>query len=301
MNGALENNACRLYYSRTGRFKPSKCIRAVIVTQRRPTSIRRSLPGFPGFFFHHSRKNVCTVAHVRLFKSFRDILLLPPHLSFKMGDGTAIQQFNSAKIPSNSQDSIKIAPTEMSLGSQMLEQHAVDQPKWIPWTLSESRVVAFQSLSDNALSPVIEFKDAESLDLHLRLSCNSQNVSSRFIYIMEGLSAGIAGIFQQHLRLHMALFKDHERLVPHGDRPTGEAGGIPFLPSAVPGRDYVTLKYHQPVVLSCRPDGFRNLCNISGRHIAMTRLLGKFSNVATLRRKCTFWSRRTESGGWICS
>lgn len=213
---------------------------------------------------------------------------------------TICQPSSPARLISNSRDSTRAESTKTSLGSQMLQKH-VEQPKWAPWSLCESRVLKFQSHSEHDFSTGIEFRDSKSLDSDLlQLSHGSQIASSRFVYILEGLSEGFVDILQQHFRIHMALFKDHERLVPHGDRPTGEAGGIPFLPSAVTGREYTTLKYHEPVVLSCRPDSFRNLCNISGRHIAATRLLGSFSNVATLRRKCTFWSRPTESGGWIC-
>jgi hypothetical protein len=72
------------------------------------------------------------------------------------------------------------------------------------------------------------------------------------------------------------------------------------LPSAIYGRDHVSLKYHEPLLLSTLPTGFRNICDVSGRHIMVTRIMGKFSEVAIARRKCTFWSRKTEAGGWDC-
>ncbi|KAF2807337.1 uncharacterized protein BDZ99DRAFT_348623, partial [Mytilinidion resinicola] len=60
------------------------------------------------------------------------------------------------------------------------------------------------------------------------------------------------------------------------------------------------LKYHEPLVLSKPPTSFRNLCDVSGRHIAVTRIKGKFSEVGIARRKCTFWSKKTKGGGWDC-
>jgi hypothetical protein len=73
------------------------------------------------------------------------------------------------------------------------------------------------------------------------------------------------------------------------------------LPSAVCGRDHVSLKYNEPLLFSPPPTGFRNLCDVSGRHIMVTRIMGEFSGVGIARRKCTFWSRKTEAGGWDCA
>ena len=48
------------------------------------------------------------------------------------------------------------------------------------------------------------------------------------------------------------------------------------------------------------PTGFRNLCDVSGRHVAVTKVIGKFSEVGIARRKCTLWSRENDHGGWDC-
>lgn len=176
------------------------------------------------------------------------------------------------------------------------------KPNWAPWTSSSSRLWALQLQANNTFDPPVELTEADALGNYLQRSLYSEREPPRrSVLILEGLPTSLVDVLQTYLQPHPAVFTDHERLAPHGDRKTGEAGGIPFLPSAVHGREYVTMKYHEPVVLSCRPNGFRNRCSISGRHIATTRLMGKFSSVAVLRRKCTFWSRSTESGGWICS
>ena len=45
------------------------------------------------------------------------------------------------------------------------------------------------------------------------------------------------------------------------------------------------------------PTGFRNLCDVIGRYVAVTRVIGKFSEVGITRRKYTLWSRENNYGG----
>lgn len=125
-------------------------------------------------------------------------------------------------------------------------------------------------------------------------------MSGRSVYILEGLSSGFVDVLSRHFHLSTVFFQNHERLVPLGNRATGEAGGLPFLPSAILGRNHVCLKYHEPMK-STRPTGFRNLCEVSGRHIAATRIMGVMSDIIVARRKCTFWSTTYNSGGWACT
>ncbi|KAK8052332.1 hypothetical protein PG993_003717 [Apiospora rasikravindrae] len=42
------------------------------------------------------------------------------------------------------------------------------------------------------------------------------------------------------------------------------------------------------------------MCDTSGRHIAVTRLMGKFSEVGICRRTCTFWPKANGLGDWNC-
>ena len=124
---------------------------------------------------------------------------------------------------------------------------------------------------------------------------------SRSVYLLEGLSRDIVGVLGDHLQLHPLLFTDRERLVPFGDRLTGEGGGLPFSPSAVHDRDHVPIKYHEPLGLSNSPTDFRNICDTSGRTIAVTILMSEFSPVGICRRKCSYWTKTSNVlGGWIC-
>ncbi|KAF7184052.1 hypothetical protein CNMCM7691_004611 [Aspergillus felis] len=80
-----------------------------------------------------------------------------------------------------------------------------------------------------------------------------------------------------------------------------EAGGIPFLGSTIRSREHVSLKYHEPLVFSPPPTSFRNFCDHTGRHIGITRVMGKLSPVGVARRKCSFWCRGNDSdAGWDC-
>ena len=177
---------------------------------------------------------------------------------------------------------------------------ALPTSTWVPWHRAKPRVVATHLDSNASFSPATEFRDPDVLQAYLHQRSGSSTKAQRSVYILEALSREFAAILGSYFQLHPALFLDHERLVAFHNRATGEGGGIPFLPSAIQGRDYVSIKYHAPFLLSTLPTQFRNLCDVSGRHIAVTRILGRFSEVGIARRKCTFWSRKTEAGGWDC-
>ncbi|KAI3322375.1 hypothetical protein HD806DRAFT_536212 [Xylariaceae sp. AK1471] len=171
---------------------------------------------------------------------------------------------------------------------------------WLPWHRATPRVIALHADSRGPFGLAMEYRNSDVLQAHFNQRLHSETIPQRSVYILEALSREFIAVLGSHFHLHPALFVDHERLVAFHNRPTGESGVLPFLPSAIWGRDYVTLKYHEPLLLSTLPTNFRNLCNESGRHIAVTRINGKFSEVGVVRRKCTFWPRETESGGWDC-
>ena len=162
------------------------------------------------------------------------------------------------------------------------------------------RVVALHLDSSGSFGPATEYQSSVGLQTHLDHRNLSNTTSQRSIYLLEGLSPEFTEVLGSHFRLHLSIFQDHERLIAFHKRATGEGGGIPFLPSAIHGRNYVSLKYHEPLSLSVVPTGFRNLCEVSGRHIAVTKIMGSYCEDVILRRKCTFWSRKLATGGWDC-
>ncbi|KAI1477468.1 hypothetical protein F4774DRAFT_389238 [Daldinia eschscholtzii] len=171
---------------------------------------------------------------------------------------------------------------------------------WKPWSRAQVRVLALHFNPDGSVDSPREYTDASTLAAGLTREAALGSPSPRSIYLLEGLSGEFARVLGDQFQLHPSVFVDHERLTPLSDRQTGEKGGIPFLPSAICGRDHVSLKYHEPLVFSQRPTGFRCLCDTSGRHIAITRLMGEISKVGISRRKCTFWSQSLALGGWRC-
>ncbi|MCJ1469185.1 hypothetical protein MMC07_007818 [Pseudocyphellaria aurata] len=172
------------------------------------------------------------------------------------------------------------------------------QAPWRPWARAKPRVIVLESDRGQAFGPVAEYTAPGHLQQHF--TKRRVNAGQCFVYILESLDWRFTEVFEANLKLHPALFEDHDRLVPFHGRATGEGGGIPFLPSAICDRGYVSFKYHEPLVLSPTPCGFRTVCEISGRHIAITRLMGKFLDIAAVRRKCTFWSEELDDGGWQC-
>ena len=171
---------------------------------------------------------------------------------------------------------------------------------WLPWARARPRVVTIYLDTDGSLSPATEYHDASVLHAYLLENTCSDALCRRSIYILEALSPEFITFFESYFQLHPNFFKDHERHVALYNRATGEAVGVPLLPSANYGRNYVSLKYHEPLLMNPLPTGFQNLCDVSGRHVAVTKVIGKFSEVGIARRKCTLWSRENDHGGWDC-
>ncbi|CAO2651292.1 Nn.00g095890.m01.CDS01 [Neocucurbitaria sp. VM-36] len=184
------------------------------------------------------------------------------------------------------------------LKNSILDSPAPSSAVWKPWARAKVKVIALHLGTSNSFGSPVEYTDAPALAAHMRQAAACANQSSRSIYVLEGLSREFVDLFGHYFSLHPSLFMDHERLVPCGDRMTGENGGLPTLPSTIADKDHVAFKYHEPLTLSRCPTEFRCVCESSGRHIAITRLMGKFSNIGIARRKCTFWSKTMKDGGW---
>ncbi|GIJ92162.1 hypothetical protein Asppvi_011138 [Aspergillus pseudoviridinutans] len=163
---------------------------------------------------------------------------------------------------------------------------------------NRSSAIALRLRPDNSIEDPIAFVSASRLRNYLR---RPSGEPQRSIYILEGLAPEFVEAFGGHFRLHPSVFLDHERLVAFDDRPTGEAGGMPFLVSTIRSKEHISLKYHEPLVFSPPPTSFRNFCDHTGRHIGITRVMGKLSPVGVARQKCSFWCRGNDSdAGWDC-
>jgi hypothetical protein len=166
------------------------------------------------------------------------------------------------------------------------------------WPCNRSRAIALRLEPDSSIADPITFASASHLQSYLRSPSGDRQ---RTVYILKGLAPEFVEVFGSHFRLHPSVFLDHERLVAFDGQPTGEAGGIPFLVSTIRRRDHVSLKYHEALVFSPPRTSFRNFCDHTGRHIRITRVMGRFSPISVARRKCSFWCRRNNSDtGWEC-
>ncbi|KAK4169562.1 hypothetical protein QBC43DRAFT_251981 [Cladorrhinum sp. PSN259] len=175
---------------------------------------------------------------------------------------------------------------------------------WTPWTKGRARVVALDVDATGSFNQPTEYTDARQFSAVLTAKATATSTCSRSVYLLEGLTSELVNVLGAHFQIHPSMFMDHELLVPHvegPDRLTGESAGLPFLPSATYGREHFSFKYHEPLVLSKPPTRFSNVCDTSGRHFAITRVMGRFSAVGVCRRKCTFWSKADrQTGGWNC-
>ena len=172
------------------------------------------------------------------------------------------------------------------------------EPAWRPWIRASPRVVVLHADTIDRFGEPVEYRNSTALQNHFDTRSSEKPQCS--IYILESLCPSFAAVLTSHFQLHPAVFEDYKRLVPFNGRTTGDSPGGPFLPSIAHSRDYVTMNYHEPLLLSPAPINFRNLCDASGRHIAVSRLRGQYSDAVVARRKCTFKSRDTPDGGWDC-
>jgi hypothetical protein len=70
------------------------------------------------------------------------------------------------------------------------------------------------------------------------------------------------------------------------------------LPSQLDRQDNFQIKYYEMLHLDREPESSFMHCYRTARHIGITRLNGKYQQAVIARRKCSFWSRANEQGGW---
>lgn len=168
----------------------------------------------------------------------------------------------------------------------------------IPWPQPNARLVVLEGgLDGSSFGKPVEH-DAASLNAYLKAEPAAPKL--RRVFILEGLHPDYIAALGGHFKMHPSMFVDHERVIVIS--PFMEQGSDTFgLPSAAQTMEHRTFKYFEPIALPRNVQGcFKMCCAETGRHIAVTRVKGRFLDVGVLRRKCTIWRRETPGGGWDC-
>lgn len=171
----------------------------------------------------------------------------------------------------------------------------------IPWPQPNARLVVLEGgLDGSSFGKPVEH-DAASLNAYLKdQPATPAPAKRRRVFILEGLHPDYIATLGGHFKMHPSMFIDHERVIVIS--PFNEQGSDTFgLPSAAQTTEHRTLKYFEPIALPRNVQGcFKMCCAETGRHIAVTRVKGRFLDVGVLRRKCTIWQREIPGGGWDC-
>lgn len=171
----------------------------------------------------------------------------------------------------------------------------------IPWPQPNARLVVLEGgLDGSSFGKPVEH-DAASLNAYLKdQPATPAPAKRRRVFILEGLHPDYIATLGGHFKMHPSMFIDHERVIVIS--PFNGQGSDTFgLPSAAQTMEHRTLKYFEPIALPRNVQGcFKMCCAETGRHIAVTRVKGRFLDVGVLRRKCTIWRREIPGGGWDC-
>lgn len=172
----------------------------------------------------------------------------------------------------------------------------------IPWPQPNARLMVLEGgLDGSSFGKPVEH-DAASLHAYLKdQPATPAPAKRRRVFILEGLHPDYIATLGGHFKMHPSMFMDHERVIvisPFNEQRSDTFG----LPSAAQTMEHRTLKYFEPIALPRNVQGcFKMCCAETGRHIAVTRVKGRFLDVGVLRRKCTIWRREIPGGGgWDC-
>ncbi|KAK0741408.1 hypothetical protein B0T18DRAFT_354092 [Schizothecium vesticola] len=171
----------------------------------------------------------------------------------------------------------------------------------IPWPQPNARLVVLEGGPDGSSFGQPVEHDAASLNAYLKdQPAAPAPAKLRRVFILEGLHPDYIASLGGHFGMHPSMFIDHERVIVMSS--FMKQGSDTFgLPSAAQASEHRTIKYHEPIGLSRNVQGcFKMCCAETGRHVAVTRVQGRFLDVGVVRRKCTIWRRENHGGGWDC-
>jgi hypothetical protein len=164
-----------------------------------------------------------------------------------------------------------------------------------PWPAPRTRVALFEAPVEEPFGSPLFIHSAVSLQKILDGSPEDGACNKRRLIVVEGLSPEYIDVLGPYFDTHPSFFADHERWC-------GEAVDAIPLPTAILTQEHVRLEYVELIHLDERLLGkFRIFCAKTARAVSATRILGEFSDVGSLERKCSVWRRERLSAGWDCT
>ncbi|KAL8376858.1 hypothetical protein RB595_007811 [Gaeumannomyces hyphopodioides] len=169
----------------------------------------------------------------------------------------------------------------------------------IPWPNPNARLVVLESGTEGVFGKPVGHGP---LSLKVYLDSRAQSPSSadiRRVIIHEGLHPDFIAVLGAHFKIHPSFFVEHERVIVNSPQ-ASQGDDIPAIPARL--RQHYTMKYFELIRLPESVQGvFKMCCAMTGRHIGVTRIKGKFSEVGVVRRKCSIWRQASSTAsGWDC-
>jgi hypothetical protein len=141
-----------------------------------------------------------------------------------------------------------------------------------------------------------EFKSEKDLRKHFQHTTHDHN--RRRIYLMEGLAPDYISTMGGHFFMEPTFFQRQERTCVWSNDFTPVSDALP-QPSLLDPEKSFHLQYCELRQFNKALENRYFFCERTRRHVGMTASRQKEeSTVGILRRKVSWWSRRTDNGGW---
>lgn len=141
-----------------------------------------------------------------------------------------------------------------------------------------------------------EFQNPRDLSGHF--SSTRKQHDRRRIYIMEGLATKYISIIGGHFFMDPSFFQRQERTCVWSNDFTPTSDALPH-PSLLNPDEYFYLQYCELRQFNKAIENKPYFCNRTRRHVGMTPARHKEdSTTGILRRKVSWWCKKTGNGGW---
>ncbi|KAF1952755.1 hypothetical protein CC80DRAFT_518569 [Byssothecium circinans] len=142
-----------------------------------------------------------------------------------------------------------------------------------------------------------EFKNAGDLRKHFKTN-SPDNHDRRRVYIMEGLAKGYVAAIGEHFMMDPSFFQRQERTCVWSNDFTPVSDALP-QPSLLDPEKSFHLQYCELRQFTKAIKNRYYFCERTRRHVGMTQPRHKEdSTTGILRRKVSWWSQKTDGGGW---